>query len=92
VFARANDLLNPERKVSKPEEWKHWTCMICMDKESGEPAIVLGTDKEWQAHLRTRTHRSREKGLQKRKAFEEWKASKIPRTLDDTVSGVETSC
>jgi hypothetical protein len=92
VFARADDLLNPERKISKPEEWKHWTCMICTDKESGEPAIVLGTDKEWQAHLRTRTHRSREKGLQKRKAFEEWKAIKIPRTLGDTVSGVETSC
>jgi hypothetical protein len=91
VFASADDLLNPERKISKPEEWKHWTCEVCTDRESGKPGIVLGGEKEWQAHLRTRGHRNREKGMRKRKAFEEWKASKIPRTAEDEIPSKETS-
>lgn len=74
VFARAPELLRAERETSMPSEWRHWKCDICADKKTEEPYVLVGGEKEWQGHLKSRSHKSRERGRRKRAAFEEWKA------------------
>jgi hypothetical protein len=68
VFGGAEELLNPVRKISPPEEWKHWNCEIC-----GEDWVVVGGVEEWNQHLHSRRHKTREKGLRKKLKWEEWK-------------------
>jgi hypothetical protein len=72
VFTRADELLNPTRKISPPEEWKHWVCELC--KGVNSDGIVVGGQIEWDAHLQTRVHRSHVRRLKRKEAFEEWKA------------------
>jgi len=78
IFPQADELLNPTRKTSRPEEWKHWVCELCKDRNSA--GIVVGGEAEWNAHLQTRVHRSHVRRLKKKQAFEEWKARQnIPK-------------
>jgi tRNA dimethylallyltransferase len=72
VFTGAEELLNPTRTTTSPEEWKHYTCEICTDEE-GRKGVVVGGENEWLQHLHSRHHKARVKGLKKRQAFEEWK-------------------
>ena len=72
IFDRAEELLNPTRQTSTPDSWKHWACEICGDRESGDPMVIVGSEKEWNLHLSSRRHKSREKARKKRKRYEEW--------------------
>ena len=60
--------MNPTRKTSPPDEWKHWNCEIC-----GDDWVVVGGVDEWNQHLRSRRHKARERGLKKKLKWEEWK-------------------
>ena len=74
IFDRADELLNPTRKISPPDEWKHWLCELCKDRKNSAGFVVVGGDAEWNAHLQTRVHRNRLRRLKKKEAFDEWKA------------------
>jgi tRNA dimethylallyltransferase len=74
IFAQADELLNPVRHTSPPEDWKHWPCDVC--EENGESYVVVGGELEWNAHLKSRRHRTRERGIKKREDWEVYKASK----------------
>lgn len=80
VFERADELLNPVRSKAMPEEWKHWECGLCV--EDGEPFVVVGGEEDWNLHLQSRKHKQRRRALQKRIAFEEWKAKQVDGKLD----------
>src|SRR5271156_5695340 len=58
IFSKADELLNPMRQTSLPEQWKHWTCDICKDRETGQTFVIVGGEDEWAAHQRSRRHRS----------------------------------
>jgi tRNA dimethylallyltransferase len=81
VFAQADELLRPVRQTSPPENWKHWICEIC--ENNGEPWIVVGGETEWNVHLRSRRHRTKERRIRKKEEFEEWKASKKCKETSD---------
>jgi len=72
VFAPADELLHPVRTKAVPSEWRHWECELCAEGE--RPFVVVGGEADWIAHMRSRKHRRRRVAVQKRTAFEEWKA------------------
>jgi tRNA dimethylallyltransferase len=72
IFDGAEEFLNPTRMHSPPEEWRHWECELCGD--GGGKLLIVGGEDTWAAHLHSRRHRARKRGLKKRAAFEEWKA------------------
>jgi len=76
IFSKADELLNPVRQTSLPDQWKHWTCDICKDKQTGEPFVIVGGEDEWTVHLRSRKHRSAQRGIKRKAEWEEWKATK----------------
>jgi hypothetical protein len=85
VFDRADELLNPSRKTSPPDEWKHWVCELCKRDNEGD-FILVGGEAEWNAHQQTRLHRNRVRRLKEREAWEEWKnkqAEKAKRDLQE---------
>ena len=87
IFSKAEELLNPIRQTSHPEEWKHWTCEICADIER-KPYVVVGGELEWNIHLRSRKHRTKEKRLKRKEAWDNWKAS---QELTDSDDGLNAS-
>src|SRR2546423_11869656 len=82
VFNRADELLNPSRKISPPDEWKHWVCELCKRDNEGE-FIVVGGEAEWNAHQQTRIHRNRVRRFKKREAWEEWKSKQAGKAKMD---------
>ncbi|OWB64738.1 hypothetical protein B5S33_g665 [[Candida] boidinii] len=61
-----------ELRKSKEQKWKHYTCDICTDPDSGEPLIFVG--EQFNLHLKSKKHkRVLNKGKRKRE-YEEWLA------------------
>jgi hypothetical protein len=76
VFAKADELLNPVRNVSPPDEWIHWTCPTCVDSQTKEPFTCIGGEKEWKNHLRSRRHKAQERRMKNKINWEAWKICK----------------
>ncbi|KAK6880672.1 tRNA dimethylallyltransferase [Candida tropicalis] len=57
------------RVLESQENWKHYTCEICKDKQ-GKPLVAVG-DHSWNVHIQSRRHRKNEEGIKKRKHNEE---------------------
>ncbi|GMF04692.1 unnamed protein product [[Candida] boidinii] len=61
-----------ELRKSKEQKWKHYSCDICTDPDSGEPLIFVG--EQFNLHLKSKKHkRVLNKGKRKRE-YEEWLA------------------
>jgi tRNA dimethylallyltransferase len=41
IFPKAEELLNPVRSNTPPDQWRHWTCDLCRDRQTGENFFVL---------------------------------------------------
>lgn len=74
LFPQADELLNPVRQRSMPDEWRHYECEVCAEKETGEKYVVVGGEEEWRGHLRSRRHRQRERRIKKAGEWERWRA------------------
>lgn len=65
-------LVSRDIPVRKPDDWKQFSCSICLDQK-GKNLIIIG-EKNWNIHLRSKRHKSNlTKGLRKLQ-FEKWKA------------------
>lgn len=61
-----------ELRKLKEQKWKHYTCDICTDPDSGDPLIFVG--EQFNLHLKSKKHkRVLNKGKRKRE-YEEWLA------------------
>ena len=67
------ELLNPVRQHSMPEEWKHYECEVCADRETGRKFVVVGDEEEWKAHFKSRRHRQKERRIKKEGDWERWR-------------------
>lgn len=60
--------------MNKTENWVHYQCDVCTDKESGKPMVYVG--EQWSIHLKSKKHRyNLDRGKRKRE-YEAWLASK----------------
>lgn len=57
------------RVLESRENWKHYTCDICKDKQ-GNPLVAVG-DHSWNVHIKSRRHKKNEDGIKKRKHNDE---------------------
>jgi tRNA dimethylallyltransferase len=83
ISERADELMNITRQTSHPDSWRRWVCEVCYDKETGDPFILVGGEKEWNQHLTSRRHKSREKGRRKRDRYEEWLAKQTEKEMEE---------
>ena len=84
------ELLNPVRQHSMPEEWKHYECEVCEDRETGGKFVVVGGEEEWKAHFRSRRHRQKERRIKKERDWELWREGQGGVTSGDGVGEGDT--
>jgi len=81
VFAQADKLLYPTRQTSSPENWKHWTCDICQDRETGAKKVIVGSEAEFQMHLTSRGHKAKLRSIKNKQKWDNWKAEQELKRL-----------
>lgn len=66
------NLLNANKKTAsrKPENWIHYQCDVCTDKETGKPLVYVGD--QWEIHLKSKKHRFNLNRGKKKREYEEW--------------------
>ncbi|RCK64115.1 tRNA dimethylallyltransferase, mitochondrial [Candida viswanathii] len=57
------------RILESQENWKHYTCDICKDKQGN--ALVAVGDHSWNVHIKSKRHKRNEEGIRKRKHNQE---------------------
>lgn len=50
------ELMVQPKKFTK-DQWKHFTCEVCVDASTGEKFVAIGKDR-WDVHLKSRKHKS----------------------------------
>lgn len=69
---KEENLINNERitSLNKTENWKYYTCNVCVDKMTNNPLIYVG--KQWELHLNSKKHKFNLNRGKKKREYEEW--------------------
>ncbi|KAL1581125.1 tRNA delta 2 -isopentenylpyrophosphate transferase [Candida albicans] len=68
-FFEAPNEIKSNRRLESQENWKHFVCDICKDKQ-GNALVAVGEDS-WSVHVNSRRHKKNEESIKKRKHNEE---------------------